>query len=166
MFDNIQPCSSAWILISMDTATLKALYTRSPSRPPQIFCPLGNAPYLQSIGVPNPSIQILDWWDSKRLTIDDTLAVDITCTPCQHITGRSVTFRDQCKTLWGSWVVEEASPEGKESPSQPMKLFFGGDTAYRTVRKGENEDEVPVCPAFKQIGEVFGGFDVALLPIG
>jgi N-acyl-phosphatidylethanolamine-hydrolysing phospholipase D len=31
---------------------------------------------------------------------------------------------------------------------------------------GQNEDEVPTCPAFKTIGETFGGFDVALIPIG
>lgn len=45
-------------------------------------------------------------------------------------------------------------------------MFFGGDTAYRTVFDGENEDEVPVCPVFKEIGEEFGGFDLAFIPIG
>ena len=46
------------------------------------------------------------------------------------------------------------------------KLYFGGDTGYRTVRDGEDEDKVPVCPAFAEVGERFGGVDVALLPIG
>jgi N-acyl-phosphatidylethanolamine-hydrolysing phospholipase D len=31
---------------------------------------------------------------------------------------------------------------------------------------GQNEDEVPFCPAFQQIGEKFGGFDFAMIPIG
>jgi L-ascorbate metabolism protein UlaG (beta-lactamase superfamily) len=46
------------------------------------------------------------------------------------------------------------------------KLYFAGDTGYRTVRDGEDEDKVPVCPAFAEVGERFGGVDVALLPIG
>ena len=45
-------------------------------------------------------------------------------------------------------------------------VYFAGDTAYRTVRDGEDEDKVPVCPAFAEVGERFGGFDMALLPIG
>jgi L-ascorbate metabolism protein UlaG (beta-lactamase superfamily) len=47
-----------------------------------------------------------------------------------------------------------------------VKVWFAGDTGYRTVKDGENEDNVPVCPAFKQIGELFGGFDLAMIPIG
>jgi L-ascorbate metabolism protein UlaG (beta-lactamase superfamily) len=46
------------------------------------------------------------------------------------------------------------------------KVYFAGDTGYRTVRDGEDEDKVPVCPAFAEVGERFGGVDVALLPIG
>jgi len=45
-------------------------------------------------------------------------------------------------------------------------VYFAGDTAYRTVRDGEGEDKAPVCPAFAEVGERFGGFDMALLPIG
>ena len=151
----------------MDTHTLKTLFRRASSRPPHIFCPLGNRPYLESIGVPQSSIHILDWWDSKRLTIESgsesesALSVDLTCTPCQHFTGRGLN--DRRLTLWASWAVEE-STVGKSEKG--LKLFFGGDTGYRSVKDGENEDEVPSCPVFKEIGEVFGGFDVALIPIG
>jgi len=45
-------------------------------------------------------------------------------------------------------------------------VYFAGDTGYRAVRDGEDEDKVPVCPAFVEVGERFGGFDMALLPIG
>jgi L-ascorbate metabolism protein UlaG (beta-lactamase superfamily) len=45
-------------------------------------------------------------------------------------------------------------------------VYFAGDTAYRTVHDGEDEDKVPVCPAFAEVGERFGGVDIALLPIG
>jgi L-ascorbate metabolism protein UlaG (beta-lactamase superfamily) len=42
------------------------------------------------------------------------------------------------------------------------KVYFVGDTKYRTVRSEENEGKVPVCPAFAEGGEYFGGFDLAL----
>jgi N-acyl-phosphatidylethanolamine-hydrolysing phospholipase D len=37
------------------------------------------------------------------------------------------------------------------------KVFFGGDTGYRSVPNGEVEDKVPVYPVFKEIGQKFGG---------
>jgi N-acyl-phosphatidylethanolamine-hydrolysing phospholipase D len=45
-------------------------------------------------------------------------------------------------------------------------VYFAGDTGYRTVLDGENEEEVPYCPAFEEIGKTFGGFDFAMIPIG
>lgn len=118
----------------------------------------------------------MDWWESKRLVISKSeggqskhdkstspqVAVDITCTPGQHFTGRSIW--DHFKTLWAGWAVEEVIAE--EGSRSPKKVYFGGDTAYRCVLDGEDEDTVPVCPAFEAIGKRFGGFDVALIPIG
>lgn len=51
------------------------------------------------------------------------------------------------------------------------KVYFAGDTGYKTVHvhKGEKEDDPvarEVCPAFKEVGERFGGVDGAMLPIG
>ena len=112
----------------------------------------------------------MDWWDSKKLSVkfsdSDSKVVDITCTPCQHMTGRSVVFTDQFKTLWSSWAVEEII-EGELPPSSrpPVKVYFGGDTGYSSVNT-EIDDDAPVCPAFKDIGSRFGGFDFAMLPIG
>ena len=128
----------------------------------------------------------MDWWDSKRLevsfeggadTVDSTepngkntkRVVNITCTPSQHFTGR--TLWDHFQTLWASWVVEETFTDHSTSDAalarrSPMKVYFAGDTAYRTVLEGEDEDKVPVCPAFEQIGNTFGGFDFAMIPIG
>jgi N-acyl-phosphatidylethanolamine-hydrolysing phospholipase D len=45
-------------------------------------------------------------------------------------------------------------------------VWFAGDTGYRSVRDGEDEDKVPHCPAFKEIGNAFGSFDLAMIPIG
>ena len=103
------------------------------------------------------------WWTVVTINAETCrkVAVDISCTPAQHFTGRSLW--DRFKTLWASWVVEEVRPRDS---GPGVKVFFGGDTGYRAVPDGKNEDEVPVCPVFKEIGERFGGFDFAMIPIG
>ena len=112
----------------------------------------------------------MDWWDSKRVEVsaagkdNQPSAVDITCTPGQHFTGR--TIFDNFKSLWASWTIEEVVQDTTPPSRPPVKVFFAGDTGYRAVNDGEDEDQVPVCPAFKQIGDRFGGFDCALIPIG
>src|SRR6266576_2966185 len=55
---------------------------------------------------------------------------------------------------------EEDIPRG-----ETVKIYFAGDTGYRAVRGGGDEDKFPHCPAFKEIGDVFGGFDFAMIPI-
>jgi N-acyl-phosphatidylethanolamine-hydrolysing phospholipase D len=124
----------------------------------------------------------MDWWHSKRVEVKipynvnvaselATLSFDITCTPCQHFSGRKLW--DDFQTLWSSWVVESnvsgsavAESHNHRSKSVKVKVCFAGDTGYRAVRDGEDENAVPVCPAFKEIGDVFGGFDFAMIPIG
>lgn len=63
----------------------------------------------------------------------------LVCTPARHFSGRG--FRRDL-TLWSSWAV--IGPE--------HRVFFGGDTGY--------------SPAFAEIGDRFGPFDVTLLPVG
>lgn len=46
----------------------------------------------------------------------------------------------------------------------PFSCFFAGDTGY-AYSPDDNVGKV-VCPAFKQIGDIYNGFDLALLPIG
>ena len=62
------------------------------------------------------------------------------CTPAQHFSGRGVHNRNG--TLWCSWAVI----------SKQQRLYCGGDSGY--------------FPGFKEIGEKFERFDLALLPIG
>jgi N-acyl-phosphatidylethanolamine-hydrolysing phospholipase D len=64
----------------------------------------------------------------------------VVCTPAQHSSGRSLT--DQYLRLWASWVVL--------GPTK--RLFFAGDTGYDR--------------RFGAIGERFGPFDLAAIPIG
>ncbi len=66
--------------------------------------------------------------------------VRLTAAPAQHFSGR--TLIDRNSTLWASWVIE----------SGDERIFYSGDTGY--------------FPGFREIGERFGGFDVALLENG
>lgn len=66
--------------------------------------------------------------------------VRFAATPSQHFSGRSLTDRNS--TLWASWVIQH----------QDLRLFFSGDTAY--------------FAGFKEIGNKYGPFDVALLETG
>ncbi|MCH8011056.1 MAG: MBL fold metallo-hydrolase [Candidatus Marinimicrobia bacterium] len=61
-------------------------------------------------------------------------------TPTQHFSGRGLFDRN--KTLWCSWVVL-----GKKH-----RFWFAGDTGYFSE--------------FKKIGEKYGPFDLAAIPIG
>jgi len=66
--------------------------------------------------------------------------VKLTFTPSRHFTGRSMTNR--FSTLWGSFVMQGKS----------KRIYFGADSGY--------------SPTFKEIGDRFGPFDLALLECG
>ena len=146
------------------------------------FVPLGNKSWFEKGGVKN--VTELDWWEEKTITLsskgtaiavkDETttsnpfndtqedITATIGCLPCQHTSGRKPF--DRAVTLWSSWSINSG---GK-------KLWFGGDTGYRTVPElptsewdyGEKYSNLPHCPAFAQIGQHRGPFDLGLIPIG
>jgi L-ascorbate metabolism protein UlaG (beta-lactamase superfamily) len=66
--------------------------------------------------------------------------LELTATPAQHFSGR--TLWDRNRTLWASWVIATGGE----------RIYYSGDSGY--------------FPGFKQIGERFGGFDVALMENG
>ncbi|MEZ4739618.1 MAG: MBL fold metallo-hydrolase [Flavobacteriales bacterium] len=66
--------------------------------------------------------------------------VRLTLVPSRHFSGRGMTNR--FSTLWGAWAMEA---NGK-------KIYFGADSGY--------------SPTFKDVGERFGPFDLALLECG
>ncbi|KAF8478054.1 N-acyl-phosphatidylethanolamine-hydrolyzing phospholipase D [Russula ochroleuca] len=148
-----------------DIPTLRSLLTKSSSSP-HVFVALNNATYLSNaLRTPLSRFHELDWWEERLLRVPlptntDGPAVNaevrLSCTPSQHISARSAF--DRFHALWGAWVVEDLHSH--------KNVYFAGDTAYRTVHDGEDEDKVPVCPAFAEVGERFGGVDIALLPIG
>ncbi|KAJ5818558.1 hypothetical protein N7474_004149 [Penicillium riverlandense] len=142
------------------------------------FAPLGNKAWFHNSGI--RSVTELDWWDERDITLSPSaqkptqieaageaqaMAADIkariSCLPCQHMTARGPF--DRCKTLWASWAVESG---GK-------KVYFAGDTGYRAVSEQsegtddrDSEEKLPTCPAFKQVGQFRGPFDLGLIPIG
>ena len=153
------------ISTSTDIPTLRSLLTKSSSSP-HVFVALNNATYLSyALRTPLSRFHDLDWWEERLLRVSlpsntDGPAVNaevrLSCTPSQHVSARGAF--DRFHALWGAWVVEDLNSH--------KNVYFAGDTAYRTVHDGEDEDKVPVCPAFAEVGERFGGIDVALLPIG
>ncbi len=66
--------------------------------------------------------------------------IKLACTPAQHFSGRK--FSNSQSTLWSSWVIS----------SESANLYFSGDGGYGTH--------------FKDIGEKYGPFDLALLECG
>jgi L-ascorbate metabolism protein UlaG (beta-lactamase superfamily) len=139
-----------------DATTLKAICARR-GTDVHFVVGLHNARWLTSSGVGPSCVTELDWWD--RLDISTGQAtVRITCTPTQHFSSRGI--HDRNHDLWCSYAIEDG----------PTKVYFAGDTAYRSIDapnlSREEEDARPVCPAFRQVGDLLGPFDLALLPIG
>ncbi|KAL1936655.1 hypothetical protein VTP01DRAFT_789 [Rhizomucor pusillus] len=150
----------------LDSHSIQHLAKQNPHA--KFYVPLGNKAWF-SLDDNNRVVE-LDWWDSSELSLQNNegTLLKLTCTPCQHFSGRGLFDRN--KTLWASWCVEGIS--GGRSCG---KVFFGGDTGYRAVpgdvSKEKQYDEaylesLPHCPAFKEIGEKVGPFDLAMIPIG
>lgn len=139
------------------------------------FVPLGNKKWFASaIGTSENDVTEFDWWDhaSFSTTSQTGSKLRITCTPCQHFANRGLWDRNH--TLWASWAVEQLQTSSNTADSvrqdddseKPLcKIWFGGDTAYKGVRKGmtrEEEAKLPHCPAFEEIGDKFKFFDFAV----
>ena len=91
------------------------------------------------------------WFDELELTSIEVVELDwtqshsisgvtFTAEPSQHWSKR--TLFDTFERLWASWVIEA---NGKH-------IFFAGDSGY--------------AKHFREIGEKYGQFELALLPIG
>ncbi|KNG49699.1 zn-dependent hydrolase oxidoreductase [Stemphylium lycopersici] len=151
--------------------TIQRLQKKFPEA--HFFAPLGNKGWFEESGV--SKVTELDWWESREVRLQEVakkgsgdageegIMATIGALPCQHISAR--TPFDKCKTLWASWSVESGG----------AKVYFAGDTGYRTVPSNipASEDDyshayshLPTCPAFAQIGQHRGPFDLGLIPIG
>ncbi|KAK5946198.1 hypothetical protein PMZ80_000339 [Knufia obscura] len=142
--------------------------SKARNRTPLIACALGNKAFFTTLlpDLPVENTIELDWWHGIRLDIKAIGSINLICTPAQHTSARSAT--DKNKALWCSWIVQEPSSENAATISK--SLFFAGDTGYRHVNSAnptdKEQESMPHCPVFKEIGDTYGPFDLALLPIG
>lgn len=98
--------------------------------------PMGVGADLVYWGFDPKRIIELNW--NQSVTLHGGL--QITATPAQHRSNR--TYSKANKTLWASYVIQAGN----------YKLFYGGDSGYG--------------PLYKQIGQQYGPFDLALLECG
>ena len=78
----------------------------------------------------------LDWGQSVSVE-----GIEMTAEPAVHDSARSIA--DHNETLWASWVINSAQ----------QRILFIGDTGYSGS-------------IFKNLGDKYGSFDYAILPIG
>jgi L-ascorbate metabolism protein UlaG (beta-lactamase superfamily) len=146
----------------LDSDTLKKLNAKQ-NGDLRFFCGLGVKSVLTGLGVGIKADQVeeMDWWDGITVFKKGAGGVELICTPAQHRSGRTPWSFDS--TLWCSWIVKEPSSSGK-------KIFFAGDTGYCHVLSDDQYSHHnaphPPCVAFKEIGQLYGPFDLALVPIG
>ncbi|RYE35772.1 MAG: MBL fold metallo-hydrolase [Sphingobacteriaceae bacterium] len=100
------------------------------------FCSLGVGKILNSWGIPKNQITEFDWWQEKEIWPDFKLAA----APARHFSGRGL--RNRNTTLWASYVIK----------GPKHKVYFGADSGMH--------------PLFKEIGQKYGPFDIAMLEIG
>lgn len=98
--------------------------------------PLGVGSHLKHWGISEKQIVELDWW--QNYSADGNIR--LTSTPARHFSGRRMFNRNT--TLWCSYVIA----------TDKTKIYFSGDSGY-----GRH---------FKDIGEKFGPFDLAIMECG
>lgn len=102
----------------------------------KFYVPLGVGAHLEVWGIAPEKIVELDWWEGVKINHE----LELIATPARHFSGRGITGRNQ--TLWASYVLR-----GTEH-----SIYIGGDSGYDRH--------------FKEIGEKYGPFDLALLECG
>ncbi|KAK3074427.1 hypothetical protein LTR53_003158 [Teratosphaeriaceae sp. CCFEE 6253] len=132
----------------LDFATVQHLYNKRKGHLHFIAGLNNKAWFMQHLGCATDEVTDADWWDSFEIRSEKFGSVTMTCCPTQHFSGRAPLSMGH--TLWCSWAFEAAG----------RKLYFAGDTAYQA-----NDTPSP-CPAFVEIGETLGPFDLAMVPIG
>lgn len=170
----------------LDYNTIKALVSKPNGRAqPLFFVPLGLKAWFtaQTPELPSEKVVELDWWEERVVEFSsgsqdsdssDTGRLRFVCTPAQHFSARSPFDRNQ--TLWASWAMHVLGPRSttessaSATPSTPLpRLWFSGDSGYRWVPGNlppSEEESLPHCPAFKEIGDLLGPFDVAMIACG
>ncbi|XP_045192292.2 N-acyl-phosphatidylethanolamine-hydrolyzing phospholipase D-like isoform X2 [Mercenaria mercenaria] len=105
------------------------------------FVALKQKDWIVDQGASAENVHEFNWWEEQsiRFSKEDFTFV---CTPTQHWCARLPTVDDN-KVLWCSWVIK--------GPTK--SYYFAGDTGYY--------DKL-----FQAIGNKYGPFDLAAIPIG
>lgn len=109
---------------------------RLKDRVTRFIVPLGVGAHLEKWGVPASHIEEFDWW--QQFAFDQK--INLVCAPSRHFSGRALTGRNT--TLWCSWIVS----------GEKQRIYFGADSGY--------------SPSFKELGTMYGPFDLAILECG
>lgn len=150
----------------LDRPTVRALHRRF-GDDLTWHTPLGHRDWFTAQGVDN--VVERDWWEGGTLPGGRFEAVAV---PARHWTRRRPGGTNS--RLWCGWVVRPVSSAGRDGdgvdagglrdpgdgadpraggrPNPGPRVYFAGDSGY--------------CPAFREIGDRLGPFDVALVPIG
>ncbi|KAL0489952.1 N-acyl-phosphatidylethanolamine-hydrolyzing phospholipase D [Acrasis kona] len=149
-------------------------------RPTHYFVPLGHLNWLKETGISEKCITEMDWWDEVdiKVFVQNTIDTDImvVCTPSQHCSGRGVSDQNTC--LWSGWLVSQGIESKRLTDKDraaelkpvdtPFSVFFAGDTGYRYFPPNMTPiqiSELPCCPVFSQIPELYRPPHISLIPI-
>lgn len=128
----------------LDERSVKRIHARNPD---VLFAvPRGVKRWFERRGIKN--VIELSWWEAATIQMphEKDVSIRIRGVPTQHFSGRGLFDTDA--TLWCGFVVDFFG-----SHKLPKRLYFCGDTGY-------NEHD------FKEIGNVCGGMDLSLIPVG
>jgi N-acyl-phosphatidylethanolamine-hydrolysing phospholipase D len=125
---------------SIEALTHADLIKKSNGQQPLWLVPLGLKQWFTQFE--NSRVEELDWWQTVNAG-----ELTIQAQPSQHWSRRSIF--DTNESLWASWAFTWPKSESNDK----FTAWFGGDTAYNPYQ-------------FKEIGEVLGQVDLAMIPIG
>lgn len=108
-------------------------------RTPLFLCSMSMGPILQKWGVRADCIRELNWMDALTVPAASATPLTITALPARHFSGRRLK---RYGTLWSSFALK----------TERRNVYHGADSGY--------------WEGFREIGERFGPFDLAMLEIG
>ncbi len=108
-------------------------------RKPLFVCSMGMERHLKRWGVGTGRTQSMNWMDTFTIPSASSTPLSLTALPARHFSGRSLK---RYGTLWSSFLLQ----------TDRHRIYHGADSGYYA--------------GFRDIGERFGPFDLALLEIG
>jgi len=108
-------------------------------RTPLFVCSMGVGDLLRKWGVSAAKIHQMQWMDSFTVPSASDTPLTLTALPARHFSGRG--FK-RYGTLWSSFVLR----------TERHNLYHGADSGY--------------WEGYREIGEMYGPFDLAMLEIG